>query len=155
MRRALSLVILGTALLAMACASGKSAKEQKAEAAPAEAVKPVAVAEPQPGAALPADEVPELPAYPGAIRTKLETSTVPTAEWARKVKVTFEVRDTFENVRDYYLKVIQDYGWEVAGMTQEEDKVGWRLVKGGAVAEVRVEKEGRKRVEVKLERKDR
>lgn len=156
MRRAVIVLILGTAVLSMGCASGKAAKEEKsAEPAPSQPAGPVTVAEPRPEVAATPDEVPELPAYPGARRTKLETSSVPTLDWARKIKVELAARDTFENVKAFYVKVIKDNGWEVAGASEEEGKVGWRLVKDGAVAEVRIEREGRKRVEIKLERKDR
>lgn len=178
MRRALVLVILGTTALAVGCASGKGNKAEKPaepvaveaarpaepQAAPApaaaatetaEPTKAVAVSEPRPAAAVAIDEVPGLPAYPGATRTKLETSTVPTVDWSRKTKVELETRDTFEKVKAFYQKVIRENGWQMAGVSEEDGEVGWKLVKDGAVAEVRIEQKGRKRVEIKLERKDR
>ncbi|MGV8038878.1 MAG: hypothetical protein AB2L07_01950 [Thermoanaerobaculaceae bacterium] len=177
MRRALILLIVAT-VAAAGCASSKGKKaERPAEVASAEAVKPaeaqtpaapaataaevaepartVPVVEPRPEAMAAVDEVPGLPAYPGATRTKLETSTVPTVDWSRKTKVELEARDTFEKVKAFYQKVIRENGWQVAGVSEEDGEVGWKLVKDGAVAEVRIEQKGRKRVEIKLERKDR
>lgn len=172
MRQSLVLMLVAAAVVAAGCASGKpekaAAAQKPPEAAPAEAAKPapVAVAEPVPAAAAaqaeptaentaPVDDVPGLPAYPGATRTKLDTSTVPTADWSRRVKVELDVRDTFENVKAFYAKVIKDNGWQVTGVREEAEKAGWKLSREGATAEVRVEKTGRKRVEVRLERKDR
>ena len=92
---------------------------------------------------------------PGASRTKLDTSTVGSDGWSRKVKVELEVRDTFENVKGFYKKVIEDRGWTVTGVSEEEGKVGWKLAKDTSVGEVKIDKEGHKRVSVRLERKDR
>ncbi|HPC82062.1 MAG TPA: hypothetical protein P5234_01960 [Thermoanaerobaculaceae bacterium] len=139
--------IIVVAVAAAGCASSPGAREDKPEQ--------IAEAEGGADAAVSLEEVPELPAYPGATRTKLETSTVPTAEWTRKAKVELEVRDSLENVKAFYEKAIRDHGWQVAGVREEGDKVGWKLVKAGAVAEIRIEREGRKRVEIRLERKDR
>ncbi len=145
--------IIVVAVAAAGCASSPGTREEKpAQVAAAESGKPAPA---RPEAAVSLDEVPELPAYPGATRTKLETSTVPTAEWTRKTKVELEVRDSLENVKAFYEKVIRDNGWQVAGVLEQGDKVGWKLMKDSAVAEIRIEREGRKRVEIRLERKDR
>ncbi|MCU0292052.1 MAG: hypothetical protein MUF10_08705 [Thermoanaerobaculaceae bacterium] len=126
-------------------ATPAAAAEAKAEPVPTSAVgKPAAV-----------DDVVDLPAYPGASRTKLETSTVGSDGWSRKVKVELDVRDTFESVKGFYKKVIEDRGWTVTGFSEEEGKLGWKLAKDTSIGEVKIEKEGRKRVSVRLERKDR
>jgi hypothetical protein len=171
-------VIVGLAL-ALALAGCASSKEKKvaveepvaaetsartAEAPPAaEAAKPAETAGVKAGPApsseveTPAavDDVVDLPAYPGASRTKLDTSTVGSDGWSRKVKVELDVHDTFENVKEFYRKVIGDRGWTVAGVSEEEGKAGWKLTKDTSVGEVKITKEGRKRVSVRLERKDR
>ncbi|HPW55949.1 MAG: hypothetical protein KA072_13755 [Thermoanaerobaculaceae bacterium] len=177
MKRAMIGLIVAT-VAAAGCASSKASKaETPTKAVAVEAVRPaeaqipatpvataaevaqpappVAVVEPRPEAMAAADEVPGLPAYPGATRTKLETSTVPTIEWARKIKVELEVRDSLENVKAFYERVIKENGWQVAGVSEKGGEVRWKLAKDGAVAEVRIEQKGRKRVEIRLERKDR
>lgn len=169
-------VCVALALVLAGCASSKEKKvaveepvaaavaSAPAEAPPAiEAAKPAEAAEvkaepaPVATAATPAaaDDVVDLPAYPGASRTKLDTSTVASDGWSRKVKVELDVRDTFENVKSYYKKVIEDRGWTVTGVSEEDGKLGWKLAKDTSVGSVRIEKEGRKRVSVRLERKDR
>lgn len=169
-------VCVALALVLTGCASSEEKKvaveepvtaaaaSTPAEAPPAvEAAQPAVAAEvkaePAPVAtvATPAavDDVVDLPAYPGASRTKLETSTVGSDGWSRKVKVELDVRDTFESVKGFYKKVIEDRGWSVTGVSEEEGKLGWKLAKDTSVGEVKIEKEGRKRVSVRLERKDR
>lgn len=170
------IVCVALALALAGCASSKEKKvaveepvvaesaSKPAEAPPvAEAAKPAEAAEvkaePAPTSKVetPAvvDDVVDLPAYPGASRTKLDTSTVGSDGWSRKVKVELEVRDTFENVKGFYKKVIEDRGWTVTGVSEEEGKVGWKLAKDTSVGEVKIAKEGHKRVSVRLERKDR
>ena len=127
------------------------------EVKPAEAPAEKAELAPAPSPEAPAvpDDVADLPAYPGASRSKLDTSTVGSDGWSRKVKVELDTRDTFENVKRFYEKVIQDRGWKVTGISEQAEKVGWKLAKDSSVAEVRIDKEGHKRVKIRLERKDR
>lgn len=101
------------------------------------------------------DDVPDLPSYPGASRMKLDTTTVSSDGWSRKFKVELEARDTFDNVKKFYEGVIQDGGWTVGGVSEEAGKAGWKLTKESSVAEIRISKEGRKRVSIRIERKDR
>ena len=176
MMRTSVIVGLALALVLGGCASSQEKKvavekpvaadtaSKPAEAPPAvEEAKPAEVAavkaEPapatSPAAAAVLDDVADLPAYPGASRTKLDTSTVGSDGWSRKVKVELEVRDTFENVKRFYEKVIQDRGWKVTGVSEQAEKVGWKLAKDSSVGEVRIDKEGSKRVKIRLERKDR
>ncbi|HNX49143.1 MAG TPA: hypothetical protein PKL08_03175 [Thermoanaerobaculaceae bacterium] len=101
------------------------------------------------------DDVPDLPSYPGASRTKLDTTTVSSDGWSRKFKLELEARDTFDKVKKFYEEVIQERGWTVGGVSEEAGKAGWKLTREASVAEIRISKEGRKRVTIRLERKDR
>jgi hypothetical protein len=57
--------------------------------------------------------------------------------------------------RAFHLDVIRDHAWQVVGTSEKDDEVGWKLAKGSSVAEIKLEQEGRERVTIKLERKDR
>ncbi len=138
----------------------ESAKAEEPPAAPA-AAEPAAPPDvspppPPPPARPPAlsDDVAELPPYPGAERTKREVETG-RYEWSRTIEVEFVAKDTLEKVRAFYLRVIRENGWEVIGTREKQDEAGWKLAKGASVAEVKLEQEGRRRVVIKIERKDR
>lgn len=141
-------------------AKPESAKAEEPPAAPAaaEPAEPPAVPPPPPPppARPPAltDDVADLPPYPGAERTKREVETG-TYEWSRTVEMEFVAKDTLEKVRAFYLRVIRENGWDVIGVREKDDEAGWKLAKGTSVAEVKLELEGRRRVVIKIERKDR
>lgn len=164
MRQVVLLVMCAAVLVSVGCASSKDSKpardvEVKAVEAQADpSSKPVtetAVAIDTPAAALAPGEIEGLPTYPGALRTKLDTSTGSSYEWSKKTKVELETRDPFEKVKAFYEKAIRDFGWQVTGLKEQTDEVGWRLARDGAVAEVKIEQKDKKQVEIRLERKDR
>ena len=134
---------------------------------PAEPVTPAPVTAPAPPAPPPpppppaparpaaaTDDVAELPSYPGAERVKREVETGG-YDWSREIEIELVAKETFEKVRAFYLGAIREHGWEVVGTSEKENEVGWKLAKGSSVAEVKIEQEARKRVTIKLERKDR
>jgi hypothetical protein len=164
---------------AVAAESAAAEVRPAAEAAPAETAKPAepakppaepATPEPATGPEPPApppppppasvrppvvtDGIPELPSYPGAERVKREVETGG-YDWSREIEIELVAKETFEKVRAFYLGAIREHGWEVVGTSEKENEVGWKLAKGSSVAEVKIEQEARKRVTIKLERKDR
>lgn len=169
MRQVVLLVMCAAVLASVGCASSKDSKparvvevkavEAQAVETPADpSAKPVAetaVAVDKSAGAIAPGEIEGLPGYPGASRTKLDTATGSSYEWSRRTKVELETRDPFEKVKSFYEKVIRDFGWQVTGLKEKTDEIGWRLAKDGAVADVRIEKKDKKRVEIRLERKDR
>lgn len=159
MRPRLTLLALA-ATLSLAGCRGRT----PAPAPPAPTVAaPASTEAPAPAASAPAPAaqtftVPDLPDYPGATRSKLETAEGKEG-WARKVEAKFRTADPFDTVRAFYEKAIEANGWQVDGTSVKTEKgtgkVKWTLSKGTSAAEVKVESEKEGGVEIELERKDR
>jgi hypothetical protein len=100
------------------------------------------------------EPIPELPEYPGAVRTGSKIDSSP--GFSKAIEMEYMTTDPFPKVVEFYKKAITDNGWTI--LTQDLVKPGeaeWRLSKGTSVAEIEVDQKRGGGVEIKLERKDR
>lgn len=155
MNRLIPACLLALAVMGLGCG-----RRQEPTPAPAIDVQPPAAA---PAAAAPAPEpaavapetIPDLPDFPGAVRVAMETKASSERGFTRKAEARFTVAVPLAEVAAFYQKAIAEKGWTVVASSSKADEVKWKLTKGTSEAEIELDQDTGKPLEIKLEREDR